>query len=171
MVLSLKILDKNFRQNIARYVFQCCLATITILLILLFLDVLEETAILASLGATAFIVFTMPNAYSSHPRRLIGGYVVGVVVGLVCYFIITSSFFNSLPVSHTISVAVFGAIAVGIAIFVMVATDTEHAPAAGIALGLILNEWEYSTVVFIVSAVIVMASVRKILKPLLIDLI
>jgi CBS-domain-containing membrane protein len=141
------------------------------LLILLFLDVLEETAILASLGATAFIVFTMPNAYSSHPRRLIGGYLIGVVVGLICYYISTSTIFSSLPISHTISVAIFGAVAVGIAIFAMVATDAEHAPAAGIALGLILNEWDYTTVLFIVSAVILMAFVRKILKPILLDLI
>jgi CBS-domain-containing membrane protein len=170
-VLRVKILDKKFRQNINRYIFQCSLATFTILLILLFLDVLEETAILASLGATAFIVFTMPNAYSSHPRRLVGGYCVGVVVGLLCYMLVSSSFFSSLPVSQTVSVAVFGAIAVGIAIFVMVATDTEHAPAAGIALGLILNDWDFTTVIFIVTAVMLMAFVRRMLKPILLDLI
>ena len=154
-----------------RYVFQCILATFTILLILLFLDVLTEAAIIASLGATAFIVFTMPYAYSSHPRPLIGGYIVGIAVGLFFNYIATSFFYNSLYVSNTVLVAIFGAISVGIAIFVMVATDTEHAPAAGIALGLILNEWDYMTIIFTITAVILMAAMQRLLKPILIDLI
>jgi CBS-domain-containing membrane protein len=70
----MEIIDIKTRKNIWRYISQCILATVTILAILFFLDVLTETAIIAALGASAFIVFTMPNTYSSDPRRLIGGY-------------------------------------------------------------------------------------------------
>ncbi len=66
---------------------------------------------------------------------------------------------------------VFGAIAVGIAIFIMTITNTEHAPAAGIALGLVINEWNYFTIILIFCAIVWMASVRKFLKPYLMDLI
>jgi CBS-domain-containing membrane protein len=167
----LRILDKKFRSNIHRYLFQCSLATLIIFITLLFLNVLEETAIIASLGATTFIIFTMPTAYSSRTRPLVGGYLVGVAVGMACYYIMTSQLFNSIFISNNISVAVFGAIAVGLAIFIMVAIDAEHAPAAGIALVLILNEWQFKTIIFILATVIIMALLKKILKPILIDLI
>jgi len=64
-----------------------------------------------------------------------------------------------------------GAVAVGMAIFIMVATDTEHAPAAGIALGLVLNDWDYKTIIFILVAVVLFSVMRKILKPKLFNLI
>ncbi len=167
----LRFFDVKFRKNIDKYIFQCVLATIAILIILLFLDVLNETAIIASLGATAFIVFTMPNAYSSHSRPLLGGYLVGITVGVVLHYIASSAFVSVFLPTHSFTIAVFGAIAVGIAIFVMVATDTEHPPAAGISLGLILNVWDIRTIFFIIAAVIVLASIKKILKPFLLDLI
>jgi CBS-domain-containing membrane protein len=44
---------------------------------------------------------------------------------------------------------VFGAMAVGLAIFVMVITGTAHPPAAGLALELILNEWSPLTIVVV----------------------
>jgi hypothetical protein len=53
----------------------------------------------------------------------------------------------------------------------MVATDTEHAPAAGISLGLILNDWDYTTIIFIIISITLMTLLRKALKPKLIDLI
>jgi len=34
---------------------------------------------------------------------------------------------------------IFGAISVGFSVFIMAVINTEHAPAAGIALGLVIN--------------------------------
>ena len=167
----MRLLDKKFRQNILKYILQCSLATIAIFIILLFLDVLTETAIIASLGATAFIAFTMPNAYASKTRPLLGGYIVGIIVGIILNFIATATFITNLPISTSITIAIFGAISVGIAIFLMVATDTEHPPAAGIALGLIINTWEPATIFYILIAVILLTSIRKTLKPYMLDLI
>ena len=75
-------------------------------------------------------------------------------------------FFISTLTSYT----VFGALAVGIAILLMTLTNTEHAPAAGIALGLVLNEWDYATILFIFAALLFMIALRRFLRPLLIDL-
>lgn len=167
----MRLFDRKFRKNIRRYVFQCILATLTILAILFFLDVLSETAIIAALGASAFVVFAIPNSYSSDPRRLIGGYFVGIIVGIICYFI-SINFPNSNFFTNTeMSLIVFGAIAVGIAIFIMAVTNTEHPPAAGIALGLVINKWDWMTIIFILIAIIWLTVIRKILKPYLIDLI
>jgi len=79
------IIDKKFKKNTLKYIFQCVLATLTILAILLFLDILNEIAIITALGASAFIVFTMPKQYSSDSRRLFGGYIVGLIVGFIFY--------------------------------------------------------------------------------------
>jgi CBS-domain-containing membrane protein len=165
------IIDKKVSKNLLRYLGQCFLATLTILAVLLFLDLLTETAIIASLGASAFIVFTMPRTYSSDPRRLIGGYIVGILIGILFNQFSNLEQTKYLFFNETTSLVVFGAIAVGIAIFVMAITNTEHAPAAGIALGLVINQWTPKTILFILIAIIWMASVRKILKPYIIDLI
>lgn len=166
----MQIIDDKVRTHLGSYVFQCFLATLTLLAVLIFLNVLTETAIIAALGASAFIVFTMPNMYSSGPRRLIGGYIIGILVGVSFYFISTNDFIESLFMSDTTSLIFFGALAVGVSILLMTVTNTEHAPAAGISLGLVINQWTNITVAFILAAILWMAIVKKLLKPYLIDL-
>jgi CBS-domain-containing membrane protein len=171
VIKYMRLFDKKFRKNVHRYAFQCILATLTILAVLFFLDVLTEAAIIAALGASAFVVFAIPNSYSSDSRRLIGGYIVGIIVGIFCYFISITIPSNNFFTNTEMSLIVFGAIAVGISIFIMTVTNTEHPPAAGIALGLVINPWTWLTIVFILCAVIWLSGVRKILKPYLMDLI
>ena len=166
----MRVFDEKIKTHLKNYVFQCLLAAFTLLAVLIFLNVLTETAIIAALGASAFIVFTMPNMYSSDPRRLIGGYIIGIIVGVVFYFISTSNYVEILFLNGDTSLIVFGALAVGISILLMTITNTEHAPAAGIALGLVINQWTPVTIAFIFCAMLWMAGVRKLLKPYLIDL-
>lgn len=166
----MKIIDDKVKTHLSSYILQCFLATLTLLAVLIFLNVLTETAIIAALGASAFIVFTMPHMYSSYPRRLIGGYIIGIVVGIIFYFISTSEPAKILFLNQNTSLIFFGAIAVGVSILLMTITNTEHAPAAGISLGLVINQWTNITILFILGAILWMAVVRKILKPYLIDL-
>ncbi|PNX51397.1 MAG: hypothetical protein BV456_03355 [Thermoplasmata archaeon M8B2D] len=165
------LFDKKFKNNPLKYIFQCFLATLTVLAVLLFLDVLDETAIITALGASAFIIFVMPTQYSSDPRRLIGGYIVGLIVGFIFYLISTSEVGVNLIENQTTLLVIFGAISVGFSVFIMAVTNTEHAPAAGIALGLVINKWDYLTIIFIIIAIIWMAGVRLVLKKYLMDLI
>jgi CBS-domain-containing membrane protein len=165
------LIDKKFRKNKIKYIAQCILATLTILAVLIFLDVLNETAIITALGASAFIVFTMPTQYSSDPRRLIGGYSVGLIVGFIFYLFSTSEIGSTLFGNHTTPLVIFGSISVGVAVFIMALTNTEHAPAAGIALGLVINRWDYLTIIFIIIAILWLTSIRLILKDHLMDLI
>lgn len=164
----MRILDEKLKHNLSRYIFQGFLATLAIFIILLFLDVLKQTAIIASLGATAFIVFTTPRRYSSEPRSLIGGYIVGILSGLLCYYIskVYCNFFADIEILYI----VFGSLAVGLSIFVMVITDTEHPPASGIALGLVINDWNYITIIFVVSGVLILYLVKTLLRSFLVDL-
>ena len=49
---NMKIIDEKFGPNAKRFVFQCGMATITIIVLLFVLNVFRHTAIIASLGAT-----------------------------------------------------------------------------------------------------------------------
>ena len=168
---KITFIDKKFKNNPFKYIFQCVLASLTILTALLFLDVLNETAIITALGASIFIVFTMPTQYTSDPRRLIGGYFVGLCVGVIFYLFSISHFIKNIIGSEITTLIIFGSIAVGFSIFIMAVTNTEHAPAAGIALGLVINKWDLLTIIFILTAVVWMVGIQIILKKHLMDLI
>lgn len=167
---SVKIFDEKAKRDLRPYLLQSFLATLTIFFILVFLDVLSHAAIIATLGSSAFLVFSRPRAYASRPRPLIGGYLVGMAVGILYYYATLLPAYFSIPVSQSTVLIVFSAMAVGSAIFLMVITNTEHSPAAGMSLGLVLNQWDHKTLLFIFFAVIAMAVLRKLLQPYMVDL-
>jgi CBS-domain-containing membrane protein len=168
----MNLIDEKVRKNILKYVFQCLLATSILLISLLFLNVLTETALIASLGATAFIVFAMPKTYASSPRRLIGGYSIGISIGIICHYL--GSLAYSFSIIHLVSTnsspIFFASIAVGLSIFLMTITNTEHAPAAGIALGLVINQWDVKSILFIVVVMLLLSAINHLLQPYVINL-
>jgi CBS-domain-containing membrane protein len=165
------MLDQGFRKHKARYVLQCALATLAVLIVLLILDTISNTVIIAALGASSFIVFTMPGERVSRARFLIGGYLVRTASGVLCHYLSVSLLFAQFSALQGRSDVVFGALAVGLATFAMVITNTEHPPAAGLALGFVLNEWSYFTVVVVVVGIVLLAVIRRLLQPILIDLV
>ena len=118
------------RSHWRNYVFQSLLATASLFCVLIFLEQ-GDKVIVASLGATAFVVFALPNNLTAQPRNVIGGHVVGLLCGFVGYWLL-----HLLPnPDQFIAEAGIHAFAVGLAMFIMVVIDTEHPPAAGTALG------------------------------------
>ncbi len=164
------LIDRKLKKNLGRYIFQSFLATVTIFIVLIFIDVVNHPAILASLGATFFIVFTIPQSFTAQPRALIGGYIIGIAVGIMFWHISHIPAFAGCFVTQRGCDTVFGAIAVGFAVFFMVITDTEHPPAAGLTLGLLINKWDWFTISFLIGIVIALALFTRILKPHIIDL-
>jgi CBS-domain-containing membrane protein len=163
---GLRILDEGFKRHRARYVLQCLLATLVVFVVLLLLDTMSNTTTIAALGASSFIVFTMPHSQISRPRFLIGGYLVGMTAGCLCRGLCLVSALTR-P-----SNALFGAIAVGLAIFLMVVTDTEHPPAAGLALGFVLNEeCGLRVLAVVLIGVISLSVMRAALRPVLRNLL
>jgi len=73
------------------------------------------------------------------PRRVIGGHIVAVLIGGLLTIILHSSFLNPIVAGNRIVFDVMAALSLGISILLMVVTNTEHPPAAGTALGLILE--------------------------------
>jgi CBS-domain-containing membrane protein len=167
--MTFRYLDKNFRENKSKYIGQSILAGAAVAVALLFFDVVKYPMIVASFGASAFIAFTLPHSKTSGPRYLIGGYVIGILVGCLIHYV------TALPVGYypaqRVLYTIAGGAAVALSMFVMTAFDAEHPPAAGIALGFVLNEWTFMTVVLVLAGIIVISAVQRILKPRMINLL
>ena len=119
-------IDEKFKKLWKYYIWQSFLAAVAFFIILLILGK-EKRVVVSAMGATAFIVFAMPNAISAKSKNVIGGHLVGLILGMIFYFVEIPYLFE-FP------------LVVGLTIFVMVALDVEHPPAVGTALAVLINE-------------------------------
>ncbi|MFQ6004847.1 MAG: HPP family protein [Woeseia sp.] len=158
------------RENISRYSLQCGLAGIVVLALLLVLDAVTQTVLIAAFGASAFIAFAVPRSLHSGPRNMIGGYLVGIVAGTLMGAVGALFRLSDPIIAHTVMV-LFGALATAIAMFFMVITKTEHPPAAALALGLVLNEWDLLTLVVVIIGIVALSIIKRLVLPLLMDLL
>jgi CBS-domain-containing membrane protein len=55
--------------------------------------------------------------------------------------------------------------------FAMVVTKTEHPPAAALALGLVLNEWDLLTIGVVMAGIAGLSIFKRMVLPLLMDLL
>ncbi|MFH1459573.1 MAG: HPP family protein [Candidatus Omnitrophota bacterium] len=147
------------------------LAIVAVFCVLMLLDIKSNAAIIASLGASAFIAFTQPDEQRSQPRFLVGGYIVGIISGCICYGISQIMLIQNIHFFGTFLMLFFSAFAVGLSMFLMVITNTEHPPATGLALGLFLNGCQFRSIMVILIGIIALSIVKKILKPFLTNLI
>ncbi len=165
----MKIFDEKIKEHRDQYIKQCLLGTGLILMIIFALEVDTHTVIIATLGATTFIVFGLPHSYASDPRRIFGGYAIGLLIGLVAYYI--KLFFLYIDPEGFEGIDILmGALAIGASIFLMVFTNTEHPPAAGLSVGLLFNPWGIETILVVIAAVTVLNVSKYFLRNWLIDL-
>ena len=143
-----------------RYVQQSLYAAMALFVVISLLQQ-QRMVIVASIGASAFIVFAMPQSTTAKPRNLIGGHLIGLLVGLL---------FSLAPQSPILLHAAFTALCVGGTVFFMVATDTGHPPAAGTALGVAMMGFSPTVVTSILASVTVLALAHRLLQSRLVDL-
>ena len=103
------------------------MASVVLVLILVVEIGVSNAAITASIASSVFLVFVVPHSIASSTRRLFGGHLVAVIVG------------------------------VGVAILLMAITNTEHPPAAGTTLALITFGSDIDAVLFILSGAAILA--------------
>lgn len=168
-LLPWRLFDPGFKENRSHYIIQCLMATIAIGIVLLVLDTVTQTVLISALGASTFICFTMPHVKSSGSRYLVGGYILGTCAGGFISLASDYAAFESLS-PQVISI-LFGAVATGLAIFLMVLTDTEHPPAAALALGYVLNEWDALTIFVILTGIISISMFKGVFKRFMINLL
>lgn len=140
------------------YLLQSSLAGIALFILILILGKDKMVAI-SAMGATAFIVFAMPKAVSAQTRNVIGGHLVGLATGTIFYFT-GLHYFIEYP------------LVVVIAIFVMVALDVEHPPAAGTALAVVINKvYPFDIFITIMIGAVILSQCRYYLRHYLKDLV
>ena len=154
---SATTITAKFKKLWKYYMLQSLLAAAALAVLVLILGK-EKIVIISAMGATSFIVFAMPKAASAQTRNVIGGHLVGLACGTIFYF-------TALPyfVEYPFAVAV--------AIFVMVALDVEHPPAAGTALAVVINEVSRDAFITIMVSTVVLSQCRYYLRNYLKDLV
>jgi CBS-domain-containing membrane protein len=150
-------IDEKFKKLWKYYIWQSFLAAVALFIIVLVLDK-DKMVVISAMGATAFIVFAMPNAVSAHSRNVIGGHLVGLILGMI-FFFIEIPYFYEFP------------LVVGIAIFVMAALDVEHPPAVGTALAVLINEVSTDVLFIIIAAAVILSVCHYYLRHHLKDLV
>ena len=126
--------------------------------------------LIAALGASAFIAFAVPHSPHSGPRNMIGGYTIGIVAGCLMATLESAMNIQGSGAAHAVMV-IFGAMAISLAMFMMVVTRTEHPPAAALALGLVLNEWDLLTLGVVMTGIVALSLIKRLVLPMLLDLI
>ena len=150
---------REFWQHWRNYVFQSLLATMSLFCVLIFLEQGEQVIV-------ASLVFALPNNLTAQPRNVIGGHIVGLICGFVGYWLL-----SLLPnPEQFVAEAGVHAFAVGLAIFIMVITDTEHPPAAGTALGAAIGGPGERLIISVLFFSIVFTAIRLLARKHLRDL-
>ncbi len=157
MATTKMTIRQKFKHLWFYYLLQSFLAAVTLLIVVLALGK-EKMVIISAMGATAFIVFAMPKADSAQTRNVIGGHMVGLACGAIFYFT-ALPYFIEYP------------LAVGLAVFIMVALDVEHPPAAGTALAVVINEVSLDAFVTIMLSAVILSQCRYYLRNFLRDLV
>ena len=143
------------------YIFQSFLAALTAFVVLLFLSI-EHAVIIAAIGATAFIVFAMPQNITANPKNIIGGHLVGLLIGSLCALI---------PQPYLWCSIMAYSLAVGLTIFIMLVIDIGHPPAAATALGLAIMSFSSNAAIAVVTSAILLSLAHHFLKPFLRNLV
>ena len=137
----MRILDSTFMRHPRPYIVQSLLALVFAAVILVFVESVTHAVIVAALGS-----------------------------GAICCFGIPRGTFGSVADTSDVAIWVVGAVAIGLAVFVMTTTDTEHPPAAATALGIAIHGWSGATVAFVLGFAVCLAVARWALGKRLVDL-
>ncbi|WP_148623517.1 HPP family protein [Aliarcobacter cryaerophilus] len=89
------------------------------------MDILDDkdlTLVVGSFGASAVLIYGVPNSPLSQPRNLIGGHLLSAIVGVISYKLFSSNLFLA------------SAIAVSTSIWIMQLTLTLHPPGGATSL-------------------------------------
>ncbi|MBN4064940.1 HPP family protein [Dehalococcoides mccartyi] len=164
----LRWIDAKFIHRPRIYLVQSLLAGLALVGILVAEDALTNGAVVAAVASSVAIVFFVPHSVASKPFRLIGGHVSGIAAAL-CTVGIMMLLPESVASNELVIHSLQGA-SLALVILFMTITNTEHAPAAGTALGLATSV-PLNSIIFILSAAIIISIIRIVLSRRLHNLI
>jgi CBS-domain-containing membrane protein len=153
------------------YITQATLASLALLAILLIEQGVTDGIIVVTIAASTATVFVVPHSIASSPKRVIGGHVGGVLVGLALWGGLHFVTGGDTSAASNLQINIFGATAVRLSVLVMATTNTEHPPAAGTAFGIIVVGLSFTFIAFILSAAVILSIVRYVLRDRLQNLL
>lgn len=125
-----------------------------------------------SLGASAFLSFVAHDTAMAQARRMLSAYFIGLIVGISCSLILNLlAHCNGLHCDHGNRAVFLASVAAFITMIIMLLFSSEHPPAVGIAIGLVLRQWDLSIIVIITLTVLTIALVKGLLRPWLRNLL
>ena len=138
--------------------------------VLISLQFVASNIILGAIGASSlassiFVAFAMPDSAAAHPKRMVGSYLISIVLGIIFYYIGTYLIILQDIMSISLTYELVGAFAVTMTMLCMILFSLEHPPATGLALGLVLEPWQGWTIVIIVLSIIGIATVKTLVSP------
>lgn len=163
--------DRSIFTRWRNFLFQSGLATLSLIIVFLVEDAVLRAAIVVAVASTTFIVFVIPDSVAAQPQRVIGGHVVAVITGTL-FWLLLSNFdlaYGGDQPRYFLDIA--AALSVGLSLLLIVATNTEHPPAAGTALGLVIHGSSWDAVFFIISSAVILSLIRIALKGRLVNLL
>lgn len=169
--------DKNYTLHLF---VQALSATAFMWLTLMGLDTVISAQLIWAAGAStlassAFIVFVVPSAVVAKPFKIIGSYIIAMVSGAfirgVAYLICIAFPLCVAGVPHTHLFEVAAAVAVGLSLLVMVLLKSEHPPAAGLAVVMVLDIHTPIALAIILTGALFLAAVRYIFRHKLMNLL
>jgi hypothetical protein len=164
----LRWIDARFVHRPRIYLVQSLLAGLALIGILIAEDALTNGAVVAAVASSVAIVFFVPHSVASKPFRLVGGHVSAIAAALCTVgvmMLLPDAVAGNQLVIHTLQGA-----SLALVILFMTVTNTEHAPAAGTALGLATSV-PINSVVFILTSAVIISIVRIVLYRRLHNLI
>jgi CBS-domain-containing membrane protein len=141
---------------------QCALVLVALSLILALYELLGGI-IVASLGASSFILFVTPHTNSSKSINLIGGYICGSLSGVS--FGLLHRVFNMFDYESMHLALIIGcASAAAVAMLLMVLAGVPHPPAAALAIGLAADSHSPRMALAALIGVTILCAVRYLLR-------
>ncbi len=124
---------------------------------------LARAALIGSLASTAFVLFLYPHSRQADPRHAIGGHAVAVVSAAPFAVLAGGVAHDGFVDGGSMLFIIYATAALGVAMLVMALTSTEHPPAAGASLALVVHGLHMDLVVFIAVAVLLMSAAHQML--------
>ena len=170
-----RLFDPWIRRTSRRYVGQLVIATLALFVVLWAQALLTgsevaRAVLVAAIASSAFVLFIMPRSATAQPRNTIGGHILALGVGTAFAAGMTGAFGEWVD-SRTLFFSLYAAICVGITIFLMAMTLTEHPPAAGTALGVVNAPVSYELWLFVGTATLMLVGIHLLLRSRLRNLI
>ena len=128
-------------------------------------------------ASSAFTIFVVPNSVAATPRKVIGGHLLAALIGTIIALLLQSPFLIEIVLEKRYILDIAAALSVGVGIFVMVVTNTEHPPAAGTSLGLVIQccqpsvGVDWSSISFILVSALLLSIVRIALRDRMVNLL